>query len=883
MANASPSPSPLLPPPPLPSRPGNAQAAMGVVPVGSRPERRPLSDDDILYSLDEFLYHGELRDFARAQHSFERISSSLGTDDFDALVPPCLEVLEFSNQFIRNDTLLCLMYISLGCTLCDIHSGEVVAAMRRNAAVLARHDSLPMFARSLDFLLGCDAERMPVEDGMLEREFRLIFNCIYIQLLFNEQDAGFVHSLELGQGRLGASLVSLLFEATKMCADNDRIPIKKVVLLLLRVLQCLLDVPDGVLYPMPNPEPATVGTQPMQSPMNAPRLQEFQAFTALHLHERSMRQKYASFGMPAAIEEGLQIIHRYMDEFIKTYSFHPSEVNFMMATPFLRDAHARYEQLRDQGLVSPTRSAAGSSRAPRLPDAEGTEHWAASAVPTALAALVTTPRAESGDAAGADAGVLQSPYATGSTSSSSSCSISDVEASGTDIGDDGHSESNGMNSPVRSWAGSSCSIASVVDLRGCDDNLGATDYPAQGREGTTPTGGAGDAGDGFGQEPQEIAVRDHSPTAVFQRLYLAIFPRLTETVVLLLRLLLTSCSNVENYPGVIDMARERHATSIADDVVSDRAMMAPCGRAMPAESVEAHRHREIMAAAVSGVILILLKQARRSVAEQFSSLAQLVTDSNGALVVLKFLNQDLSSAMEPRDTPPVLPCLHGKSPPAGTWIPSWPACATLRLVEVLYLLCKDSPERVRKYLIHYKAPFILKRLHRIENQQVQSLVLKLLKKQVRYLPRKWKQANMKAISAIYSLVPMSPLEDWLLNEPWGESSTEGPSQADIRSSNVVYNTALLLHLSPSGPARTGSAAGTSSADPASASAVSEPPPPGSGVDRYEAALNSQSRPPQYVADSGSLIDAGEGTYEEVGEEVLGYARMFPEYLPACCR
>ena len=34
---------------------------------------------------------------------------------------------------------------------------------------------------------------------------------------------------------------------------------------------------------------------------------------------------------------------------------------------------------------------------------------------------------------------------------------------------------------------------------------------------------------------------------------------------------------------------------------------------------------------------------------------------------------------------------------------SWPACATMRLVEVLYLLCKDSPERVRKYLIHYKA------------------------------------------------------------------------------------------------------------------------------------------------------------------------------------
>lgn len=72
------------------------------------PRRRALTDEEILYCFDEFLYHGELRDFVKAQHSFERISSSLGTDDFATLIPPCLEVLEFSNQFIRNDTLLCL-------------------------------------------------------------------------------------------------------------------------------------------------------------------------------------------------------------------------------------------------------------------------------------------------------------------------------------------------------------------------------------------------------------------------------------------------------------------------------------------------------------------------------------------------------------------------------------------------------------------------------------------------------------------------------------------------------------------------------------------------------------------------------------------------------
>merc|ERR1712137_1271988 len=146
----------------------------------------------------------------------------------------------------------------------------------------------------------------------------------------------------------------------------------------------------------------------------------------------------------------------------------------------------------------------------------------------------------------------------------------------------------------------------------------------------------------MGLDIQAGPEQNHSPTTVFQRLYLSIFPRLTETVVLLLRLLLTSCSNVENYPGVIDMARERHVTGIADDPAGELSVLAPCEKVMPSEAVEAQRHRKIMAAAVSGVILILLKQARRSSSEQFSSLAQLVTDSNGALVALKFLNQDLS-------------------------------------------------------------------------------------------------------------------------------------------------------------------------------------------------------------------------------------------------
>ena len=44
---------------------------------------------------------------------------------------------------------------------------------------------------------------------------------------------------------------------------------------------------------------------------------------------------------------------------------------------------------------------------------------------------------------------------------------------------------------------------------------------------------------------------------------------------------------------------------------------------------------------------------------------------------------------------------------------------------------------------------------------------------------------MKAISAIYSLVPMSPLEDWLLNEPATESATEALTLINIISCTMI--------------------------------------------------------------------------------------------------
>ncbi|CAD7968720.1 unnamed protein product [Amoebophrya sp. A120] len=98
------------------------------------------------------------------------------------------------------------------------------------------------------------------------------------------------------------------------------------------------------------------------------------------------------------------------------------------------------------------------------------------------------------------------------------------------------------------------------------------------------------------------------------------------------------------------------------------------------------------------------------------------------------------------------------------------------LLDVLYLLCVDEPERVKKVLIHYKAPFILKRFN--NHSLTKQPYLKLMKLQCRVLPRKWKSQNMTICSDIYlnhdgMMNPMAAHQEL----PGGSSSHAGPQGA----------------------------------------------------------------------------------------------------------
>jgi len=222
-----------------------------------------------------------------------------------------------------------------------------------------------------------------------------------------------------------------------------------------------------------------------------------------------------------------------------------------------------------------------------------------------------------------------------------------------------------------------------------------------------------------------------------------------------------------------------NTTSGVNDFLRERNKRDPA-EITQAEESEALRHQEILSTTCAGLLLILLKAPRRYAPEHFAFLTQVAADANGALVILKYLNQENGRWNDPKSilpVPPVLPCLRAAMD-AGQELPIalcfWQACGTLRVLEILYLIAKDCPHLIKNYLVNYRSTWIFKRLNRVESPRAQRLMLKMAKKQVRHLPRKWRHANMKVVSALYLQLTMSPLEDWLLNEPMLEHSMEGP-------------------------------------------------------------------------------------------------------------
>mmetsp|Transcript_4624 Transcript_4624/g.3322 ORF Transcript_4624/g.3322 Transcript_4624/m.3322 type:complete len:85 (+) Transcript_4624:265-519(+) len=80
----------------------------------------------------------------------------------------------------------------------------------------------------------------------------------------------------------------------------------------------------------------------------------------------------------------------------------------------------------------------------------------------------------------------------------------------------------------------------------------------------------------------------------------------------------------------------------------------------------------------------------------------------------------------------------------------------------MHKTCKNQSERIKSYLVQYKAALIMKRLiNKFECPLVRKNASKIIKIQIRYMNRNWRKNNMKVISLVYQYVQLRRLDDWL--------------------------------------------------------------------------------------------------------------------------
>ncbi|CAG8549971.1 7249_t:CDS:10 [Acaulospora morrowiae] len=276
----------------------------------------------------------------------------------------------------------------------------------------------------------------------------------------------------------------------------------------------------------------------------------------------------------------------------------------------------------------------------------------------------------------------------------------------------------------------------------------------------------------------------------------SIFPHLPNIVIVLLKLLLATVpSNTSNIKG-------NENDNISKDGTS--ANNAPNGNTI--EEVDIKRHREITSKAVSAILLLMLKHFKLNHVLKFEYLSQLLVDANCLLLIFKILSlQDVSvtikaknemedlnffrycttinndnaieaenslnnlehnsssdTSMQPKDE-----SSKGKqrSHPNNNLNEDSDYCwrnffAAINFLRVLQKLIKKKTHRTLS-LVRCKSSAILKKILKVSHPLLELYALKVLKNQIPFIGRKWKQSNMKVITSIYLNCRPDLRDEWI--------------------------------------------------------------------------------------------------------------------------
>ena len=234
----------------------------------------------------------------------------------------------------------------------------------------------------------------------------------------------------------------------------------------------------------------------------------------------------------------------------------------------------------------------------------------------------------------------------------------------------------------------------------------------------------------------------HSPKIVLLENYYAkhileenTFPQ--TIVVALLRILLTTCqANDKKNDGGVDISLEW-------ENIYQYYKLSPMNAAD-----EGLWHRIVVSHLIVRLLLTMVVRFRKNSYFQSAFLCQLISDANGILVLMKYINQDLKCELEFNELK----------------LDSINMTETIEnILKLLYIVCKGHTDRIKNFLILYKASIILSKLDALF-PAISNSTLKMYKIMIKYLPKKWKEKNMAIINQIYEKLTVQPSDDWLGNE-----------------------------------------------------------------------------------------------------------------------
>ncbi|WVQ88647.1 hypothetical protein IAS59_002384 [Cryptococcus gattii] len=247
------------------------------------------------------------------------------------------------------------------------------------------------------------------------------------------------------------------------------------------------------------------------------------------------------------------------------------------------------------------------------------------------------------------------------------------------------------------------------------------------------------------------------------------------------------------------------------------------------EEIDIARHREITSKAVSAILILLLKWFKASHILKFHLLTQLLFDSNCLLLLLKMFGlTDISQVVTAHNEVESLNFFNycylecGRQRPGNAVdlrssrrssgpLPenaelsndySWRNFfSTINFLKVLQKVTKHRSHRTY-VMSSYKSWQILKRMLKVNQPMLQLQVLKLIKSQMPWCGRKWRQAagNMKVITSIYLNCRPELRDDWLAGTDQDTELEDAvPQDTALRTLVQFYNLRHYITPAPFSP------------------------------------------------------------------------------------